>query len=165
MFSWIYMVYPWIYLDIPSFLKPDFSAGPCCWIHAMRTRLLVFQSVLLHAPPWQWCQGKRCTTKVLLLGLLAFQALVFRLWSGRLGAGRILITRSVFFFYVAVAVAVAVASAVAASRTAAAAFASGGGGCGAGGCGAGIFTGYVALETFLFLVGWSRQCRAIRVGE
>ncbi len=35
MFSCIYMVYPWIYLDIPSFLKPDFSAGPCCWIHAM----------------------------------------------------------------------------------------------------------------------------------
>ena len=69
MFSWIYMVYPWIYLDIPSFLKPDFSAGPCCWIHAMRTRLLVFQSVLLHAPPWQWCQGKRWSTKVSLLCL------------------------------------------------------------------------------------------------
>ncbi len=40
------MVYPWIYLDILSVLKPDFSAGPCCWIHAMRTRLLVFKSVL-----------------------------------------------------------------------------------------------------------------------
>ncbi len=76
-----------------------------------------------------------------------FQMLVFRLWSGRLGAGSILITCSVFFFYVAVAVAVAVAfaSAAAASRTAAAAFASGGGGCGAGGCCAGILTGYVAL--------------------
>ena len=70
MFSWIYMVYPWIYLDIPSFLKPDFSAGPCCSIHAMRTRLLVFQSVLLHAPPWQWCHGNRWSTKVSLLGLL-----------------------------------------------------------------------------------------------
>ncbi len=57
------MVYPWIYLDIPSFLKPDFSAGQCCWTHLMRTRLLVLKSVLLHAPPWQLCQGKRWSTK------------------------------------------------------------------------------------------------------
>jgi hypothetical protein len=27
----IYVVYPWIFLDIYSFLKPDFAAGPCCW--------------------------------------------------------------------------------------------------------------------------------------
>ena len=30
---------------------------------------------------------------------------------------------------------------------------------------AGILTGYVVLETFLFLVGWSRQWGAVRVGE
>ncbi len=61
------MVYPWIYLDIPCFLKPDFSAGLCCWTHAMRTHLLLFKSVLLHAPPWQLCQGKRWSTKGSLL--------------------------------------------------------------------------------------------------
>ena len=50
-YTWIYMVYhltyihgisldiPCIYLYIPSFRKPDFSAGPCCWSHSMRTRL------------------------------------------------------------------------------------------------------------------------------
>ena len=50
-YTWMYMVYhltyihgisldiPCIYLDIPSFRKPDFSAGPCCWSHSMRTRL------------------------------------------------------------------------------------------------------------------------------
>ena len=67
---WIYMVYPWIYLDIPSFLKPDFLAGQCCWTHAMSTHLLVVKSVLLHAPPWQLCQGKRWSTKGSLLRLL-----------------------------------------------------------------------------------------------
>jgi hypothetical protein len=73
----IYMVYPWIYMvyhlmyvhginvvyrgismDIPSFLKPDFAAGPCCWSHSMRTRVWVTRSVLFHAPPWQLRQGK-----------------------------------------------------------------------------------------------------------
>ncbi len=37
----IYTVYPWIFLDIPSFLKPDFAAGLCCWSHSMRTRVCV----------------------------------------------------------------------------------------------------------------------------
>ena len=152
------MVYPWIYLDIPSFLKPDFLAGQCCWTHAMHTRLLVFKSVLLHAPPWQWCQGKRWSTKGSLLLPRAFTwPLALRLRSGRLGAGRFLFTRSVFVFvFVAVAVAVAVASAVAASvavvasLTAAASSASGG-----GGGGAGFFTGFVALEKFLPFERWS----------
>jgi hypothetical protein len=61
----IYMVYLWISLDIPSFLtrKTDFSAGPCCWSHSMRTRLWVIKSVSYHAPPWQLCQGKGWPTK------------------------------------------------------------------------------------------------------
>ena len=46
------------------------------------------------------------------------------------------------------------------SSSAAFAFASGG--CG---CGAGYFTGYVALETCLFLVGWNRHRGAIWGGE
>ncbi len=46
-------------MDIPSFLKPDFAAGPCCWSHSMRTRVWVTKSVLFHAPPWQSHQGKR----------------------------------------------------------------------------------------------------------
>ncbi len=52
-------VYTWyircISMHIPSFLFPDFSAGPCCWSHSMRTRVLVIKSGLLHAPPWQLC--------------------------------------------------------------------------------------------------------------
>jgi hypothetical protein len=80
----IYMVYPWIYMDIHgisfdvytwyicgismdipgySFLKPDFAACPCCWSHSMCTRVWVIKSVLFHAPPWQLCQGKRLPTK------------------------------------------------------------------------------------------------------
>jgi len=59
----IYVVYPWIFLDIPSFLKPDFDAGQCCWSHSMRTRVWVIKSVLFHAPPWELWQGKRQPTK------------------------------------------------------------------------------------------------------
>ncbi len=33
----VYTVYPWIFQDIPSFLKPDFSAGHCCLTHSMCT--------------------------------------------------------------------------------------------------------------------------------
>jgi hypothetical protein len=78
----IYMVYPWIYMvyhlmyihgiyvvycgismDIPSFLKPDFVAGQCCWSHSMHTRVWVIKSVLFHKPPWQVLQGKRLPIK------------------------------------------------------------------------------------------------------
>ncbi len=78
----IYMVYPWIYvvyhlmyihgiyvvyrgisMDIPSFLKPGFAAGPCCWSHSMRTRVWVIMSILFRAPPWQLRQWKRRPTK------------------------------------------------------------------------------------------------------
>ncbi len=55
----IYMVYHGISMDIPSFLKPDFAAGPCCWSNSMRTRVWVIKSVSFHSPPWQLCQGKR----------------------------------------------------------------------------------------------------------
>ncbi len=48
-------VYPWyirgISMDIPRFLNPDFSAGPCCWSHSMRTQICVirvFQSTRHH---------------------------------------------------------------------------------------------------------------------
>ena len=68
--TWYILGYPWISLDIPVFLNPDFSAGPCCWSHAIRTRLWVINSVLLHGPPWQSCQGKRWSTKGSLLRLL-----------------------------------------------------------------------------------------------
>jgi hypothetical protein len=44
-------------MDIPSFLKPDFAASPCCWSHSMRTRVWVIKSFLFHAPPWQLRQG------------------------------------------------------------------------------------------------------------
>ncbi len=57
------MVYRGISMYIPSFLKPDFAAGPHCWSHSMRTRVWVIKSVLFHAPPWQLHQGKRRTTK------------------------------------------------------------------------------------------------------
>ena len=57
------MVYPRISLDIPSFLNPDFSSGLSCWSQSIRTRLWVIKSVLLHATPWQLCQGKRWPTK------------------------------------------------------------------------------------------------------
>ncbi len=48
-------------MEIPSFLKSDFAAGPCCcqWSHSMRTRVWVIKNVLFHAPPWQLRQGKR----------------------------------------------------------------------------------------------------------
>ncbi len=64
-------VYTWyirgISMDIPIFLLPDFSAGPCCWFHSMGTRVWVIKSVLFHAPPWQLCQGIRLPTKGSLL--------------------------------------------------------------------------------------------------
>ncbi len=69
-----YDVYTWyirgISRDIPGysyFLKPDFSACPCCWSHSMHTlaRVWVIKSILFHAPPWQLCQGKTRTTKAL----------------------------------------------------------------------------------------------------
>ncbi len=41
----IYVVYPWIFLAIPTLLKPDFAAGLCCWSHSMRTREWVIKSV------------------------------------------------------------------------------------------------------------------------
>ncbi len=59
----IYMVYCGISMDNPSFLKPDFAAGPCCWSHSICTRVWVIKSVLFHAPPWQLCQGKRLPQK------------------------------------------------------------------------------------------------------
>ncbi len=45
----IYVVYRGISMDIPSFLKPDFAAGPCCLSHSMRTRVWLIKSVLFHA--------------------------------------------------------------------------------------------------------------------
>ncbi len=30
-------------IQVPSFLKPDFAAGPCCWSHSMRTRVWVIK--------------------------------------------------------------------------------------------------------------------------
>ncbi len=59
----IYVVYRGISKVYPSFLKPYFAAGPCCWSHSMRTRVWVIKSVLFHVPPWQLCQGKRRPTK------------------------------------------------------------------------------------------------------
>jgi hypothetical protein len=59
----IYVVYCGISMDIPSFLKPDFAAGPCCWSHSMRTRVWMIKSVLFHAPPWRLRQGKSRPTK------------------------------------------------------------------------------------------------------
>ncbi len=48
-------VYPWyirgISMDIHRFLNPDFSAGPCCWSHSMRTQVCVirvFHSMARH---------------------------------------------------------------------------------------------------------------------
>jgi hypothetical protein len=42
-------VCPWyirgVSVDIPRFLNPDFSAGPCCWSHSMRTQVWVMKSV------------------------------------------------------------------------------------------------------------------------
>jgi hypothetical protein len=65
----ICVVYPWIFLNmIPSFLKPDFAAGPpapaCCCQVSSNAHTWVIKSVLFHAPPWQSCQGKRRPTKV-----------------------------------------------------------------------------------------------------
>ncbi len=69
----MYVVYCGISIDIPSFLKPDFAAGPCCWSHSMRTPVWVIKSVLFHVPPSWWrgkwgytalvSQGKRLPTK------------------------------------------------------------------------------------------------------
>ena len=110
------MVYPRISLDIPSFLKPDFSAGSCCgWSQSIRTRLWVIKSVLLHAPPWQLCQGKRWPTKGSLLLLLARPGrLALRPLGGRLGRSRFLSTR--LRCVVVVVIVDASASAAAAAR-------------------------------------------------
>ncbi len=59
-------VYTWIFLDIPSFLKPDFTACLCCWSHSMSTRVWVIKSVLFHVPQWQLCQGKGSPQKAQL---------------------------------------------------------------------------------------------------
>ncbi len=58
----IYTAYPRIFLDIPSFVKPDFTAGPCSCSHSHHTVMWVIKSTLFHAPPWQLCQGKRLPT-------------------------------------------------------------------------------------------------------
>ena len=110
--SWIYMVYTWyiqndvyiwyirgISVDIPSFLFLDFSAGPCCWSHSMRTRVLVIKIGLFHAPPLQLCLGIRRPTKGSLLlsprrgrcWRLALRGAAGSLRGGRLG-GLVLIT-------------------------------------------------------------------------
>ncbi len=34
-------------MDIPSFLKPDFTASPSCWSHSMLTRVWVIKSVFI----------------------------------------------------------------------------------------------------------------------
>ncbi len=56
----IYVVYTWIFLDIPSFLKPDFAAGPCCWSHSMRIRVLVIKSVYCMSHHGNCAKGKGC---------------------------------------------------------------------------------------------------------
>ncbi len=60
-------VYTWyicgIFMDIPSFMKPDFAACACCWSHSMSTLVMVIKITLLHSSPWPLCQGKRQTTK------------------------------------------------------------------------------------------------------
>jgi hypothetical protein len=89
-YSWIYhvyppsmyMVYPWIYMvyhlmyilgiyvlycgismDIHSFLKPDFDAGPCCWSHSMRTRVWVIKSVSCHGDTMAIVPGEKAAHK------------------------------------------------------------------------------------------------------
>jgi hypothetical protein len=96
-------VYTWyircISVDIPSFIFPDFLAGPCCWSQSMRTRVLVIKIGLFHAPPWQLCLGKRWPTKGSLLlsrcrgrrWRLALRGAAGCLRGGRLG-GLVLIT-------------------------------------------------------------------------
>ncbi len=84
-------VYPWyirgISMDIPRFLNPDFSAGPCCGSHSMRTQVWVIKSVSFHAPPWQWCQGIRLPTKGSLLLSPRRRRLALRGAAGRLRCG------------------------------------------------------------------------------
>jgi hypothetical protein len=78
---------------IPSFLFLDFFAGPSCWSHSMRTRVLVIKIGLFHAPPWQLCLGIRRPTKGSLLlsprrgrrWRLALRGAAGRLRGGRLG--------------------------------------------------------------------------------
>jgi hypothetical protein len=96
-------VYTWymrcISMDIPSFLFPDFLAGPCCWSHSMCTRVLAVKVGFFPAPPWQLCLGKRLPTKGSLLlsprrgrgWRLALRGAACRLHSGRLG-GLVVIT-------------------------------------------------------------------------
>jgi hypothetical protein len=142
----IYVVYRGISMDIHSFLKPDFDAGPCCWSHSKRTRVWVNKSVLFHQPPWQLRQGKRRPTKGARPLLprpppspcpsLPSQRRVQMCRRSRRSRRP----------------AVAVAVAVAAGAVAVAAGASIGGSCG-GGC-AGFFPGGVAFDDFWPSQGW-----------
>ncbi len=54
----IYVVNRGISMDIPSFLKPDFAAGQCCWSHSMRTRVWVIKSVLSTRQHGKCARGK-----------------------------------------------------------------------------------------------------------
>ncbi len=56
-YTWYHWYIRCVSVDIPSFLFLDFSAGPCCWSHSMRTRVLVIKIGLFHVPPWQLCLG------------------------------------------------------------------------------------------------------------
>ena len=138
------MVYPRISLDILGFLKPDFSAGPCCWSQSIRTRLWVIKSVLLHAPPWQLCQGKRWPTKGSLLLLARPSRLALRPLGGRLGRSRFLSTRLRCVVVIIVDASASAAAAVAAVAAA-----------GGGGCSAGFLPGCVAFEDYLPCQRWA----------
>jgi hypothetical protein len=149
-----------ISMDIPSFLSPDFSAGPSCWSHSMRTRVWVIKSVLFHAPPWQLCQGIRRPTKGSLLlsprrRRLALRGTAGRLRGDRLG-GLVLVTLP-RCCVVSTTVSAAVAAAVAAAASAAVAAVSSGGGSSGDGGSAGFFPGSVACDDFFpvqDLQGW-----------
>jgi hypothetical protein len=45
-YTWYIHGYPCISMDIHRFLNPDFSAGPCCWSHSMRTQVCVIRVLL-----------------------------------------------------------------------------------------------------------------------
>ncbi len=149
-----FYVYTWyirgISMDIPSFLFPGFSAGPC-WSHSMCTRVLVIKISLFHAPPWQLCLGIRRPTKgslplSLRRGLgwrLALRGAAGRLSGGWLG-GLVLVTMPLC---------VVVAAAVAATVAAAVSGCCGGCGC-CSGCCAGFFPGGVAFDDFFPCQRW-----------
>jgi hypothetical protein len=145
-------VYTWYIrctsMHIPSFLFPDFSAGPCCWSHSMRTRVLVIKIGLFHAPPWQSCQGKRLPTK----GSLLLSPRRGRRWrlALRCAAGRLRGSRLGGLVLVTMPQCCVVAAAVAAAVTAA--VSGGGGGCDGGG--AGFFPGGVAFDDFFPCQRW-----------